>query len=86
MVSQEILSGWKHYTNNNPNVILAYYIRAGMQKNGCPQKVRSDMGTFLAGERSFSVGTSITNQRIEAWWGFPAEELYAILHAHFTHT
>jgi len=77
-----------YYTNNNPKVILGYYVRAIMEKNGCPRKIRADMGTenvyvktaqtFLrrhgtddfAGERSFIVGTSVTNQRIEAWWGF----------------
>lgn len=61
-------------------------MRAIKEKNGCPKKIRADMGTenvhvktaqrffrrhetcgtdAFAGERSYIVGTSVTNQRIE---------------------
>ena len=73
-------------TNNDPKVILGYYLSAVSSREGCPRRVRADMGTenghveqvqkFLrrngednmAGQKSFLYGTSINNQRIEAWW------------------
>ena len=69
-----------------PRVILGYYLSAVSSREGCPRRVRADMGTenghveqlqkFLrrngednmAGQKSFLYGTSINNQRIEAWW------------------
>ena len=86
--SRQVIWLEAYYTNNDPHVILGYYINTITMKEGCPKRIRADLGTenvlieqkqkFLrrndtddfAGERSFVYGSSHSNQRIEAWWGF----------------
>ncbi|XP_046552499.1 uncharacterized protein LOC124262094 isoform X1 [Haliotis rubra] len=64
------LEAW--VTNNDPKVITGYYTEAVRRLNGCPERVRSDLGSQhtdrFSGNKSFLCGSSHTNQRIESWW------------------
>lgn len=77
--SRKLLWLEAYSTNNNPKVILGYYLTAVSEMHGCPAKIRADMGTengmvelaqklLCRNENSFVYGKSTTNQRIEAWW------------------
>lgn len=68
-------------SNNNPEVILKFYLDSVREFGGCPKKVRTDYGTenglaaaaqcwFTDDIGSHIYGTSQHNQRIEAWWSF----------------
>ena len=68
------------YTNNDPTVIAGYFLDAVMKRGGTPRTVRMDPGTenvhvdtfqrFLCEDNGcVIIGSSTTNERIEAWWG-----------------
>ncbi|KAA0706551.1 hypothetical protein E1301_Tti022474 [Triplophysa tibetana] len=67
-------------TNSDPRVIAGYFITSVTEAEGCPARVRLDLGTenghvadmqkFLHNSNSLCVsfGPSTGNQRIERWW------------------
>lgn len=68
-------------SNNNPQVILKFYMNAVTAYDGCPRKLRTDYGTenglaaaaqcfFTDNEQAHIYGTSQHNQRIEGWWSY----------------
>ena len=68
-------------SNNNPEVILKFYLDSVRILGGCPQKIRTDYGTenglvaaaqcwFTNSMGSHIYGTSQHNQRIEGWWAY----------------
>ena len=68
-------------SNNNPQVILRFFLNAVDACGGCPRKLRSDCGTenglaaaaqcyFTNNEQAHIYGTSPHNQRIEGWWSY----------------
>lgn len=68
-------------SNNNPQVILKFYLDIVREYGGCPKKLRTDLGTenglvaaaqcyFTDSEESHIYGTSQHNQRIEGWWSY----------------
>ena len=71
--SRQIIWLEAYYSNNNPRIVLGYYLKVVKEKEGCPRKIRADHGTenrnspvSFAGEGSFIYGQNTTNQRIEA--------------------
>ena len=71
--------------NNNPRLIAGHSINAVSKLQGCPRRVRADLGTMNGTvisprKRSrdqnsvFLYGTSRCNQRIESWWGILRKE------------
>ena len=70
--------------NGDPCITAGYFIAAVTKNNGCPQKVRLDLGTenkyvaviqkFLHnsedenGTKCVTLGPSTGNQSIECWW------------------
>ena len=68
-------------SNNNPEVILKFYLDSVREFGACPQKLRTDYGTengsvagaqcwFMSDMDSHIYGTFQHNQRIEGWWSF----------------
>ncbi|XP_030196023.1 uncharacterized protein LOC115531109 [Gadus morhua] len=71
-------------TNNDPNVIAGYFMDAVLIAQGCPERLRVDLGTenvrlaemqrfmhFSEGQLEIehvTFGPSTGNQRIERWW------------------
>jgi hypothetical protein len=65
-------------TNKKPEVVAKYYLDSIRQVGGIPRRIRSDDGTencvieaihtFLRSIASFLIGSSTSNQRIEAYW------------------
>ena len=71
-------------TNNDPNVIAGYFMDAVLIAQGCPERLRVDLGTenvrlaemqrfmhFSEGQLEIehvTFGPSTDNQRIERWW------------------
>ena len=71
-------------TNNDPRVIAGYFIDAVIKAEGCPERLRVDLGTenvivadmqrylHLTEDQPETVnvifGPSTGNQRIERWW------------------
>eukprot|EP00112_Aurelia_sp_Birch-Aquarium-sp1_P014494 Seg3133.2 transcript_id=Seg3133.2/GoldUCD/mRNA.D3Y31 product="hypothetical protein" protein_id=Seg3133.2/GoldUCD/D3Y31 len=79
--SRKILWLFVSRSNNDPVVIGNAYLEAVKEFNGCPLKVRSDLGTenglvataqgFFRNDLSAHIyGSSPHNQRIEGWWSF----------------
>ena len=66
---------WLHVntTNNDPRVIVSYYIDVVQECGGCPWRVRADKGmqnvnvAWRTKQDSFVYGKSVHNQRIESW-------------------
>lgn len=57
-------------TNNDPSVICQYFVDHVRQLGGTVQRFfRQNAQDDLAAMNSFMYGKSVTNQRIEAWWG-----------------
>ena len=74
-------------SNNNPGIIVHYYIECVEQMGGTARIIRADCGTenvrvaglqrfFNNDNDSFLYGKSCSNQRIEAFWGNAQEELH----------
>ena len=72
-------------SNNNPRIVTGYYVRYLMESGRIPRLVRCDGGSEntliqvalrsnhpdnMSGRKSFSVGRSTANQRIEMLWSF----------------
>ena len=74
--SRRILSLKLSLSNNNPKVIVNYYLCCVKELNLIPRFVRGDRGTenvrnhtdSQSKDRSFIYGHSTANQRIESWW------------------
>lgn len=71
-------------TNSDPKFICGYYMAAVSKANGCPHMIRIDKGTenvhvttvqkFLHDDQnngtSVIIGPSLSNVKIESWWGW----------------
>ena len=43
--SRQIIWLEAYYSNNNPRIVLGYYLKVVKEKEGCPRKIRADHGT-----------------------------------------
>jgi hypothetical protein len=79
--SRQIIWLEAYTTNSDPKVIAGYYIKSVAAFDGCPVKVRADLGTenvhltqmqtFLRDQEEHDcviLGSSTSNTRIESWW------------------